>query len=818
MNLTTPQSCRLICGIIFTGVCGTGFWSGAASAASFFPGDIAAVQAAITTATSNGESDVIDLGGQAYVLDSALVITPEDNLLEIKNGTLERAEGSAPTRLVEITRAGTSFDFSFSNRVIFSDMIFRNGRVDVGDSATNESGGGAILGNWSLEINGSRFENNAVVGNGSGGAILSSGMLSVLDSVFVNNSALSDAQGTAGIGGAIVVKQQAFRIDRNSFIGNRANSGGALHFPIPTRDNTTFIQQSFFSDNTATSLGGAVFSAKDRLIVSNSTLVNNSAGTGGGAIYSQSQGGPFGNTSIVYGVQVRFSALIDNTTTGGSGGGGLLGFFSSDTGVSMISSIFGGNTGGNCARIGGASADFTGQFETNISDDATCGNNGVAVINDVRTLFAGDLAQNGGPTPTFALTPDSLAVDGVNTDGAFCELFDQRGVRRPSGGLSRPDLGEFCDIGPYELEGNDIDTDNDGIADFIDNCPGEANANQADLDGDGDGDACDDVDNRDQDNDGVQNFQDNCPTIANPEQTDSDNDGLGDPCDSTPTGDVDEDGVDDDVDNCRTEQNPNQEDTDEDGAGDACDTTPNGDDDNDSIDNLLDNCPDDANPNQVDSDGDGVGDACDATPSGDTDNDGIDNALDNCPTNANPNQTDTDGDGIGDVCDATPNGDDDNEDAGINGEVTQAADNLNQIIAGTNGFSRRVLNLASRQLTRALRDTNWSSNNVLVDNRARRVFTNVANALNQIERIADSRDTSSVLRSEFDMVSAKLLDSIRALAENKIADAIATNGNQRRIARARSALEQGDRARSNDRLNSAATRYGNAWSRANSAL
>jgi M6 family metalloprotease-like protein len=58
------------------------------------------------------------------------------------------------------------------------------------------------------------------------------------------------------------------------------------------------------------------------------------------------------------------------------------------------------------------------------------------------------------------------------------------------------------------------DSDGDGIADDVDNCPTLSNPTQTDTDSDGVGDTCD-----------------NCPTVANPTQIDSDSDGIGDACD-----------------------------------------------------------------------------------------------------------------------------------------------------------------------------------------------------------------------------------------------------------------------------------------------
>jgi len=168
----------------------------------------------------------------------------------------------------------------------------------------------------------------------------------------------------------------------------------------------------------------------------------------------------------------------------------------------------------------------------------------------------------------------------------------------------------------------DMDSDGDGIANSVDNCPDVKNSNQSDVDHDGIGDACD-----------------NCPNKANADQSDADSDHLGDACD-----------------NCPSQYNPNQEDKDADGKGDLCDNCPSiantdqKDDDKDGLGNACDNCPGVANADQKDSDLDGIGDACDT----DVDGDGIPNAVDNCPLISNPGQEDSDGDGVGDVCDNCP--------------------------------------------------------------------------------------------------------------------------------------------------------------------
>jgi len=219
------------------------------------------------------------------------------------------------------------------------------------------------------------------------------------------------------------------------------------------------------------------------------------------------------------------------------------------------------------------------------------------------------------------------------------------------------------------------DTDTDLVGDSCDNCVTVANADQADVDGDGVGDLCDNCTDTDGDGYGNPGYAantcptDNCPLTANPTQADADGDGSGDVCDLCT--DTDGDGLGNPgyaantcaVDNCPTVSNAGQSDADGDGIGDACD--PCTDTDGDGFGNPgyaastcpVDNCPSIANPGQQDADSDGIGDECDTCT--DYDSDGFGDpgyfrntcADDNCPDRYNPAQENVDHDGFGDSCD-----------------------------------------------------------------------------------------------------------------------------------------------------------------------
>ncbi len=251
-----------------------------------------------------------------------------------------------------------------------------------------------------------------------------------------------------------------------------------------------------------------------------------------------------------------------------------------------------------------------------------------------------------------------------------------------------------------------IDSDGDGIADDIDNCPHAFNEDQTDVNNNGIGDSCEEPSLPvDTDGDDISDEIDNCPNIANQPQNDINENGVGDACD--PIVDIDNDGVFDFLDNCLFVANSGQWDKDSDGLGNECDLDIDGDGcdnsnepnsqwnrsvngcivdgpdaDGDSIPDSTDNCVLVVNPGQWDRDNDGIGNVCDADIDGDhcanidepnsmwnplvdgckskgndIDGDGVIDAIDNCLNVINSGQWDKDNDGVGNACDLDIDGD-----------------------------------------------------------------------------------------------------------------------------------------------------------------
>ena len=202
---------------------------------------------------------------------------------------------------------------------------------------------------------------------------------------------------------------------------------------------SAFITDSYFADNTSGYEGGAisvgtVTRGRVELLLTNSTLANNRANHSGG------------------GIDIDSLAVVEVVNTTISGNYARLGDGIAVTGrVDLLNTTITGNQ----ASRGGA-VDVTDSWRVGA---ATARNSIIhgGIRGEVRFTDLGHnligvdphldpLADNGGPTPTHALLPNSPAIDaGDNTDAP---ATDQRGIARITDGDG--DGEATIDIGAFE--------------------------------------------------------------------------------------------------------------------------------------------------------------------------------------------------------------------------------------------------------------------------------------------------------------------------------------------------------------------------------
>ena len=285
---------------------------------------------------------------------------------------------------------------------------------------TSHSGGGGLRNNGTMTVINSTFSGNSGSG-GWGGGILNDRTLTVRNSTFSGNTIGAGAGGgISNINGASLI------VIDSSFTGNSAGDGGGIqniYGPLTVNNST-------FSGNSAVASGGGISSYPGSLTVSNSTFSGNNVtgptGTGGGL----ATGSP---------------GTVFNSTFSGNGaarGGGISNSASGRSVLNFANNIVANSTaGGDCSNTG-----TIGTNRNNLIEDGSCSTNGVRFKTGDPQL--GALADNGGPTRTFALLSSSPAIDAG--DNATCAAAPVSG--KDQRGKSRNDAQ--CDIGAFELEQN----------------------------------------------------------------------------------------------------------------------------------------------------------------------------------------------------------------------------------------------------------------------------------------------------------------------------------------------------------------------------
>jgi hypothetical protein len=283
-------------------------------------------------------------------------------------------------------------------------------------------GGGAVHNLGIFTAVGTRFENNQAVNDG--GAVFNRGRFTTYFATFDSNQAADNSGAIDNDENGVV------EINDSIFTNNQATDlGGAVTnlLSFPTTTGSFLIRRSLFINNSAGTLGGAVNNGIGSMTIENSTFTGNSANQGGG-VFSD------GNANTI----IRASTFVDNRA---NTAGALYRNLSST--VTLSQSILAGsrdlaNTSDQL-ECDGPAVTSGGH---NIIEDGSCVNGSDAT--DLRNTAPqlGPLQDNGGFSMTFMPDATSPALDKI--ESAQCLSPDQRRADR---------LGDFCDIGAVERGG-----------------------------------------------------------------------------------------------------------------------------------------------------------------------------------------------------------------------------------------------------------------------------------------------------------------------------------------------------------------------------
>ena len=301
-----------------------------------------------------------------------------------------------------------------------SGLTVSNGKAlfGVGGGIRNSEGG--------LTLTGVVVKGNEVVAEGAdddraeGGGVYSEGPLTLRDS-FVTENVARASEGTSE---------------------TIAAGGGVAAF-----DSLT-VQRSTISGNVVTAIGGGgIASAQggglltpDQTEIELSTISGNSVIAENGGTQTRAAGG--GITAFEANLTGTTVTRNSATSSGQAFGANIDAFLTTVVRDSIVSNPLGDADSCNGNTV---SASF------NLDEDGSCEFEAGSDLNGVAAGLDPVLKDNGGPTPTHALLPGSLAIDRGNSFGAST---DQRGLARPSDfpSISNKEGGDGSDIGAFELQ------------------------------------------------------------------------------------------------------------------------------------------------------------------------------------------------------------------------------------------------------------------------------------------------------------------------------------------------------------------------------
>lgn len=261
-----------------------------------------------------------------------------------------------------------------------------------------------------------------------------------------------------GADGAAVATDGTLVVRASRFVDNRSiRAGGAIsagYIPPPGSSSssaTLTVSDSVFEGNSA-AVGGAISTYVAPAIVTGSTFTRNSGTTGSGALDAVGSATRVSSSTFAGNIRSTASTFRRGSAVGGrapmtlshvtlAGNGPSPAVENSFESTAIDNSIM-DTSGCDLSEAGPAGGAYS--IDPGLSCAFTAP---TALSNTDPGLDPAGLRDNGGPTPTIALTPTSAAIDHGTAAGT---TVDQRGLPRPVDNVSVPNTADGSDIGAVE--------------------------------------------------------------------------------------------------------------------------------------------------------------------------------------------------------------------------------------------------------------------------------------------------------------------------------------------------------------------------------
>jgi CSLREA domain-containing protein len=402
--------------------------------------------------TASGSTTIVLSTGLPLLFSNMTITGPGANLLTIQRST---APGAFQFRI---------FQVGVGRHVTISNLTIANGFA-IGSHA-----GGGIWNKGNLILNNCNFYGNAagpIPGFGNGGAIYNEGPSLVLNNCNIGGLGPGQANHAGVDGGGIFNVLGIVVMNGGSIVGNTgggitAISGTTLN-GVSITNNTheigagvlvlgggQVIENCLIANNVTTREGGAIFNQAGQLTVANTTISGNRSASNGGGLFVTSGQATLANVTIT-------NNRSDSDGDGmGQSGGGISGDVLIKNSI-VVGNSFGSDLNPTPNDVGPGVNSLSSFNLIGVCDQ--CGlvngiNNNQLGVNDAGL---GPLANNGGPTLTRALLPESPALDAGGNLIIAAPVFpgppfiDQRGFNRIADG-PEVDVTDTVDIGAFEQQ------------------------------------------------------------------------------------------------------------------------------------------------------------------------------------------------------------------------------------------------------------------------------------------------------------------------------------------------------------------------------